>query len=170
MGWRHLISPLLDGVWWQHTPSGTRRSVGDTKWMASCTSGLTHIKKTRKIHDIDSNNLINIRVSHPGLDQGLFILSLVRPFRHWCCYLFVVICIYSFYPVLHVAANRQNVGAWCHPYIRFCNADVLPFVSMFWQFIVEKGGSDILILVCLGHSVKKTSSSVLFLHHICSLQ
>ena len=38
-------------------------------WMASCTSGLTHIKKTRKIYVIDSNNLINIRVSHSGLDH-----------------------------------------------------------------------------------------------------
>ena len=39
------------------------------KWMATCTSGLTHIKTTRKIHGIDSNNLINIRVSHSGLDH-----------------------------------------------------------------------------------------------------
>ena len=31
-------------------------------------SGLTHIKKTRKMYDIDCNNLINIRVSHSGLD------------------------------------------------------------------------------------------------------
>ena len=39
--------------------------------MASCTSGLTNIKKTMKMYVID--------------------------------YLFVLICIYSFYPVLHVA-------------------------------------------------------------------
>ena len=38
-------------------------------WMASRTSGLTHIKKTMKIYVIDSNNLINIRVSHSGLDH-----------------------------------------------------------------------------------------------------
>ena len=38
------------------------------KWMASCTSGLAHIKKTIKMYVIDSNKLINIRVSHSGLD------------------------------------------------------------------------------------------------------
>ena len=38
-------------------------------WMASCTSGITHIKKTMKKCVIDSNNLINIRVSHLGLDH-----------------------------------------------------------------------------------------------------
>ena len=37
--------------------------------MESCTSGLTHIKKTMKIYVIDSNNLINIRVSNSGLDH-----------------------------------------------------------------------------------------------------
>ena len=37
--------------------------------MASCTSGLTHIKKTMKIDVVDSNNLINIRVPHSGLDH-----------------------------------------------------------------------------------------------------
>ena len=36
--------------------------------MASCTSGLTHIKKTMKIYVVDGNNLINITVSHSGLD------------------------------------------------------------------------------------------------------
>ena len=38
------------------------------KWMASCTSGLTHIKKTMQMYVIDSNNLINIRVSQSELD------------------------------------------------------------------------------------------------------
>ena len=38
-------------------------------WMASRTSGLTHIKETAKIYVIDSNNLNNIRVSHSGLDH-----------------------------------------------------------------------------------------------------
>ena len=59
--------------------------------MASCTSELTHHKKTMKIYVIDSNNLINIRASHSGLDH------LVTDF--------VLICIYSFYPVLHIAAR-----------------------------------------------------------------
>ena len=41
-----------------------------TIWMASGTSGLTHIKKTMKInYVIDSNDLINIRVLHSGLDH-----------------------------------------------------------------------------------------------------
>ena len=40
-----------------------------TIWMASCTSGLIHIKRTMKIYVFDSNNLINIRVSHSGLDH-----------------------------------------------------------------------------------------------------
>ena len=38
-------------------------------WMASYTSGLAHIKKTMEIYVIDSNNFINIRVSHSGLDH-----------------------------------------------------------------------------------------------------
>ena len=39
-------------------------------WMASCTSGLTHIKKNNEnIYVIESNNLINIRVSHSELDH-----------------------------------------------------------------------------------------------------
>ena len=37
-------------------------------WMASCTSGLIHIKKTMKMDVIDSSNLINLRVSHSGID------------------------------------------------------------------------------------------------------
>ena len=37
--------------------------------MALSTSGLTHIKKRMKIYVIASNNLINIRVSHSGLDH-----------------------------------------------------------------------------------------------------
>ena len=50
-------------------------------WMASCTiSGLTHIKKTIKIHVFGSNNLINIRVSHSGLDH------LVTDFATVLCY------------------------------------------------------------------------------------
>ena len=53
-------------------------------WMASCTSGLTHIKKTMKMNVIDSNNLINIRVSHSELDY------LVTDFVTFLC-LFVFI-------------------------------------------------------------------------------
>ena len=45
------------------------RSVAKDNWMTSCTSGLTHIKKTLKMYVIDSHNLINIRVSHSGLDH-----------------------------------------------------------------------------------------------------
>ena len=44
---------------------------------------------------IDSYNFINIRVSHSGLDN----------FGHRFCYHSVLICIYSFYHVLHVAAR-----------------------------------------------------------------
>ena len=78
-------------------------------WMASCTSGLTHNKKTMKIYVIDSNNLINIRVSHSGLDH------LVTDFVTF----FVLICIYSFYPVLHVAARffRKIVKMWVSPLV-----------------------------------------------------
>ena len=45
-----------------------------------------------KINVIDSNNLINKRVSHSGLDH--LVIDFVT---------FLLICIYSFYPVLHVA-------------------------------------------------------------------
>ena len=48
-------------------------------WMASCTSWLTHIKKTTKMYVIDSHNLINIRVSHSGLDY------LVTDFVNFLC-------------------------------------------------------------------------------------
>ena len=82
---------------------------GNIIWMASCTSGLTHIEKTMKIHVIDSNNLINIRVSNSRLDH------LVTDFVTF----FVLICIYSFYPVLHVAARffLKIVKMWVSPLV-----------------------------------------------------
>ena len=63
-------------------------------WMASCTRELTHIQKTMEIYVIDS-------------------------FGHWFCYLFVVICIYSFYPVLHVAVRffLKIVKMWVSPLV-----------------------------------------------------
>ena len=81
--------------------------------MASCTSGLTHIKKTMQIYVFDSNNLINIRVN----------TFRVRSFGHWFCYLFVLICIYSFYPVLHVAARffLKIVKMWVRPLVHDAN-------------------------------------------------
>ena len=73
--------------------------------MASCTSGLTNIKKTMRIYVFDSNNLINIQVPHSGLDH------LVTDF--------VVICIYSFHPVLYVAARffLKIVKMWVRPLV-----------------------------------------------------
>ena len=62
-----------------------------------------HWKKTNEIYVIDSNNLINIWVSHSGSDH----------FGHWFCYVFVFICIYSFYPVLHVAARFFSKSSKC---------------------------------------------------------
>ena len=81
--------------------------------MASWTSGLTHIKKTMKIFIskifIDSNNLINIQVSHSGLAH------LITDFVTYL----VVICIYSFYPVHHVAARffLKIVKMWASPLV-----------------------------------------------------
>ena len=58
-------------------------------WMASCTSGLTHIKKTVKINVFDSNNSINIRVSHSGLDH------LVTDFVTFLCsFVFIRLILY----------------------------------------------------------------------------
>ena len=56
---------------------------------------------------IDSNNLIKIRVSHSGLDY------LVTDFVS------VLICIYSFYHVLHVAARffLKIVEMWVSPLV-----------------------------------------------------
>ena len=78
--------------------------------MVSCPSGLTHIKKTMKIYVIDSNDLINIRVSHSGLEH------LVTDFVT-----LVLFCIYSFYPVglLHDAARffLKIVQMWVSPLV-----------------------------------------------------
>ena len=42
-----------------------------------------------------------------------------RLFGHWCCYLSVLICIYSFYHVLHVAARffLKIVKMWVSPLV-----------------------------------------------------
>ena len=107
---------LLDRAchWWHNTGLDTFvgayiHSQQCCIWMASCTSGLTHIKKTMTIFVIDSNNLINIRVSHSGLDH--LVTDSVT--------FFVLICIYSFYTVLHVAARffLIIVKMWVSPLV-----------------------------------------------------
>ena len=90
--------------------------------MASCTSRLTHIKKTIKIYVIDSNNLINIRVSHSGLDH------LVTDFVTFLYY-FVFIRI-SLYTMLRrdvfPKSSKCGLANLCHP---ICILHVLHYVS-----------------------------------------
>ena len=51
--------------YWSDVFDNTWSELLSINWMAQV---LTHIKKTMKMYVIDSNNLINIRVSHSGLD------------------------------------------------------------------------------------------------------
>ena len=84
--------------------------------LASCTSGLTYIKKSMKIYVIDGNNF-NIRVSHSGLDH------LVTDFVTFCVnlYLFVLSCtscccaIFSrnLQTVVHDAIPISNTSSRC---------------------------------------------------------
>ena len=82
-------------------------------WMASCTSGLSHIKKTMKLYVIDSNNLINIRVSQSGLDH------LVTDFVTFCVnlYLFVLSCT-SCYSAIFLKIVKMWVSPLVHDAIQ----------------------------------------------------
>ena len=127
--------------------------------MASRTSGLTHIKKNNE----------NICHWWQQLDQYTSFTFRVRPFDHWFCYLFVIICIYSFYPVLHVAARffRKIVKMWVSPLVHdaiqltfinypqgWCTIDNREQCNIYFEILAARSVGTCISYGYMGHCLK----------------
>ena len=119
--WKELERIGLNELWFQVVG----RYIPIYKWMASCTSGLTHIKKTMKIYVIVSNNFINIRVSHLGLDH------LVTDFVSILCY-FVFIRFILYFMLQRAFFSKSSKCGLAH----LC---MMPSkLALIWVLISEK--------------------------------